>query len=75
MSGKKQGANGDPEIIGGALVFSGTRVPIRTLLDYLAAGHPLSVFLEDFPTVTRQQSIALLEQANRVLNMDARPSR
>ena len=71
MSGRKTEAHGVPEIIGGALVFAGTRVPVEALLDYLAAGHPLSAFLEDFPTVTRQQSVALLGEAKRLLNSGA----
>ncbi|PYR97277.1 MAG: hypothetical protein DMG12_24480 [Acidobacteria bacterium] len=43
----------DPEVLGGVPVFVGTRVPAKTLLDYLEAGHPLSDFLADFPTVHR----------------------
>jgi uncharacterized protein (DUF433 family) len=57
----------DPEIMGGTLVFVGTRVPLATLLDYLEAGQPLSEFLEDFPTVTREQAVAALEQAKEAL--------
>lgn len=57
----------DPEIMGGTPVFIGTRVPLATLLDYLEAGQPLSEFLEDFPTVTKEQAVAALEQANGVL--------
>lgn len=53
----------DPGILGGATVFVGTRVPVRTLLDYLEAGRPLAEFLDDFPTVTRSHAIAVLEQA------------
>jgi uncharacterized protein (DUF433 family) len=49
--------------MGGTPVFVGTRVPLATLLDYLEAGQPLSEFLEDFPTVTREQAVAALEQA------------
>jgi uncharacterized protein (DUF433 family) len=48
----------DPEIVGGTPVFVGTRVPLATLLDYLEASQPLSEFLEDFPTVTREQPVA-----------------
>ncbi len=55
----------DPEIMGGTPVFVGTRVPLATLLDYLEAGQPISEFLEDFPTVTREQAVAALEQARR----------
>jgi uncharacterized protein (DUF433 family) len=55
----------DPETMGGTPVFAGTRVPLATLLDYLEAGQPLSEFLEDFPTVTREQAVTALEQARR----------
>ncbi len=48
----------DPEIMGGTPVFVGTRVPLATLLDYLEAGQPLSEFLDDFPTFTREQAVA-----------------
>ncbi len=48
----------DPEIMSGTPVFIGTRVPLVTLIDYLEAGQPLSEFLEDFPTVTREQAVA-----------------
>ena len=57
----------DPEIMGGTPVFVGTRVPFQTLLDYLEAGDPLTDFLEDFPTVTREQAVAALEQAKQAL--------
>ena len=55
----------DPEIHGGTPVFVGTRVPVRTLLDYLEGGDTLEVFLENFPSVTREQAIAFLEEASR----------
>ena len=57
----------DPGIMGGTPVFVGTRVPFQTLLDYLEAGDPLSEFLEDFPTVSREQAVAALEQAKDAL--------
>ena len=57
----------DPEIMGGTPVFVGTRVPFQTLLDYFEAGDPLGEFLDDFPTVTREQAIAALEQARDAL--------
>lgn len=63
----------DPEIMGGTPVFVGTRVPVQTLLDYLEAGQPLSDFLEDFPTVSREQAVATLEQAKEALLALARP--
>jgi uncharacterized protein (DUF433 family) len=57
----------DPEIMGGTPVFVGTRVPVETLLDYLEAGDPLDEFLEDFPSVSREQVVAVLELARRLL--------
>lgn len=57
----------DPEIMGGTPVFVGTRVPFQTLLDYLEAGDPLGDFLEDFPSVSRDQAVAALEQAKDAL--------
>jgi len=53
----------NPDIMGGAAVFAGTRVPVQTLLDYLEAGESIDDFLEGFPTVTREQVIAFLEEA------------
>jgi uncharacterized protein (DUF433 family) len=50
----------DPEIMGGAPCFAGTRVPFQTLLDFLKAGDPLEKFLEEFPSVTRDMAIAAL---------------
>ena len=61
----------DPEILGGTPVFVGTRVPVQALIDYLEGGHPLGDFLEDFPTVTREQAIAALEQAKELLVADS----
>ena len=52
----------DPEIMGGTPCFRGTRVPVQTLLDYLEAGDPLGEFLENFPSVTREQAVAFLEE-------------
>ena len=52
-----------PEIMGGAPVFSGTRVPVQTLFEYLEAGDTIDDFLAGFPTVTRQQVVVLLETA------------
>jgi uncharacterized protein (DUF433 family) len=51
----------DPDILGGTPVFVGTRVPVKNLLDYLAAGDPLSEFLDHFPSVRHDQAIALME--------------
>lgn len=51
----------DPEVLNGALVFAGTRVPVQTLIDYLKAGETLDRFLEGFPTVKRKQAETYLE--------------
>lgn len=51
----------DPEKLGGTPVFSGTRVPIKNLFDYLEGGDSLAGFLDDFPTVTREQARGVLE--------------
>lgn len=64
----------DPDIMSGTPVFAGTRVPFQTLLDYLEAGQPLSEFLEDFPTVSKEQAVAALEQAKEALLDRARPA-
>ncbi len=56
-----------PEIMSGTPVFVGTRVPVRTLLDYLETGDSLDEFLEDFPGVRREQAIGFLEQAAEAL--------
>lgn len=53
----------DPNVMGGTPVFCGTRVPVQTLLDYLEAGDSIDQFLEGFPSVTREQVVAFLEQA------------
>jgi uncharacterized protein (DUF433 family) len=50
------------DILGGTPVFKGTRVPVSTYIEYLEAGHSLNEFLEDFPTVTKQQAIQVLER-------------
>ncbi len=57
----------DPEILGGTPVFVGTRVPVKALLDYLEGGHRLDDFLDDFPTVTREQAVAALEEGIQLL--------
>ena len=53
-----------PDVMGGALVFAGTRVPVATLMDYLKAGDSIQEFLGDFPTVSREQVIGVLETMN-----------
>ena len=55
------------EVMGGTPVFIGTRVPVQTLLDYLKAGESIDDFLDGFPTVTKEQVIALLEVAEKQL--------
>lgn len=57
----------DKEILGGIPVFTGTRVPVKTLFDYLEKGHSLDEFLDDFPTVTRDYSVAILEYMKQSL--------
>ncbi len=52
-----------PDVMGGTPVFARTRVPVQTLLDYLKGGETIDDFLEGFPTVTREQVIAFLEEA------------
>ncbi|OLP19445.1 hypothetical protein BST81_05465 [Leptolyngbya sp. 'hensonii'] len=64
----------DPDILGGTPVFVGTRVPMKTLLDYLEAGDPLDEFLEHFPSVSRGQAIAALELAKEMLTTYANPA-
>jgi len=58
----------DPEILGGTPVFRDTRVPIQALFDYIEAGDSLERFLDHFPTVTREQAVAVLEEAASLLN-------
>ena len=64
----------DPEIHSGTPVFAGTRVPIKTLFDHLEAGDSLEVFLDDFPSVSREVAVAVLEQARAALLPDAHPA-
>ena len=64
----------DPEIQSGAPVFAGTRVPIQNLFDYLEEGDSLDVFLDQFPTVTREMAIAVLEKARAAVASDAHPA-
>ena len=64
----------DPNILGGTPVFVGTRVPMKTLLDYLEAGDSLAVFLDHFPSVSREQAVAALELAKEMLTAYANPA-
>lgn len=64
----------DPDIQSGAAVFAGTRVPVGNLFDYLEEGDSLDVFLTQFPSVTREQAVAVLEQSRVSLVADAHPA-
>lgn len=58
----------DKEILDGQPVFKGTRVPVETLIDHLEKGITIDEFLEDFPTVTKEQTVAILEIAGKLLS-------
>ena len=60
-----------PGRLSGAAVFAGTRVPVQTLIDYLEAGDPLAAFLADFPDVSREHAVAVLEIARHALDAHA----
>ena len=75
MSSRSQVIHSDPEILGGTPVFVGTRVPFRNLIDYLERGHSLDDFLDEFPSVSREQAVAALEAAHEALSASARPAR
>ncbi len=60
----------DPEVLGGVPVFSGTRVPVDTLLAHLRAGDSLEVFLKDFPSVSREQAQSALDLASELLSAE-----
>lgn len=62
----------DPEILSGIPVFAGTRVPLQNLLDYLEAGDTLDEFLDDFPTVSREQAVLAIQLAGDLLVSHAR---
>lgn len=59
----KELINIDPELMGGTPVFRGTRVPVKTLFDHIKEGDSIEIFLDDFPTVSREQAITFLETA------------
>lgn len=61
-----------PDILGGTPVFAGTRVPIKNLTDYLEAGDTLGEFLEDFPSVSREQAVTILERAGLIFGFGSR---
>ena len=60
-----------PDRLSGAAVFAGTRVPVQTLMEYLEGGEPLDAFLADFPSVTREHAVAVLELARQALDAQA----
>jgi len=60
-----------PDRLSGAAVFAGTRVPVQTLIEYLEGGDPLDAFLADFPSVTREHAVAVLELAREALDAQA----
>ena len=64
----------DPEVHSGTPVFADTRVPVRVLFDHLEAGDSLEVFLDDFPSVSRELAVAVLEEAHAALIPDAHPA-
>ena len=61
----------DPEIMSGALCFAGTRVPVQSLFDYLEGTSSLEDFLEDFPSVSRETAVAVIEAAREHFFADA----
>lgn len=71
---KSQRVISDPEILGGTPVFGGTRVPVRIIFEHLEAGDSLEVFLADFPSVSRELAIQVLEDAKLALIRDAHPA-
>ncbi len=60
----------DPEVMSGTPVFAGTRVPIQNLFDYIEGGDDLSEFLDDFPSVSREAAISLLQMAKKTLTSE-----
>ncbi len=68
---KKKIVVSDPEIMSGTPCFAGTRVPAKTLIDYLEGGDSIDEFLDDFPTVSREKAIAVLEEAREKILQSA----
>ena len=64
----------DPDVLGGVPVFTGTRVPLQNLIDYLAGGQSLDAFLAEFPSVTREQAMGALRLAQEALVAGADPA-
>jgi uncharacterized protein (DUF433 family) len=66
---KNQLVISDPEILSGIPIFNGTRVPVKTLLDYLEAGDSLEEFLDDFPTVKKEKVLMLLNHKEAIASI------
>jgi uncharacterized protein (DUF433 family) len=64
----------DPEIMGGTPVFVGTRVPVQTLFEYLAAGDSIEEFMEDFPSVTKDKAIRAIKESAVLWRSHVRPA-
>ena len=62
--------NIDPEIMGGTPVFVGTRVPIQNLFDYIEGGEDITEFIDDFPSISRESAVAVLEMAKKSLTTE-----
>lgn len=75
MSERPEVIHSHPEILGGTPVFVGTRVTFRNLIDYLEHSHSLDEFLDEFPSVSREQAVAALEAAHEALSAGARSAR
>jgi uncharacterized protein (DUF433 family) len=71
MAKDKPVIHSDPEILGGTPVFVGTRVPLRNLIDYLEHGYSLDEFVDEFPSVSREQVVDALEAASEMLTARA----
>ena len=70
---RKKIISSTPDVMGGAQVFAGTRVPVQTLIDYMEGGETIDDFLEGFPTVKREQITAFLEKTkNRILSISVK---
>ena len=67
MNNSIPGVHSDPDILGGTPVFVGTRVPVRTMLDYLEHDRPLAEFLDDFPTVDRALAVGVIDHMKQVI--------
>jgi uncharacterized protein (DUF433 family) len=66
---RTQIVHSDPDILGGTPVFVGTRVPVQTLLVYIENGETIEEFLDNFPTVSKAQAVAFLEEAGRAMRL------